>query len=491
MLIFTTSIKDSHMRFSLRIFFGYFLLVSLLAAYVLSLVKDEIKPAVRQSSEEVLVDTANLLAELIQPDFVAGRLDDGRFARAMQQFAARNPQAKVWGVARDKTFLRVYVTDAKGIVQLDSTGQAVGQDFSQWRDVALTLRGEYGARSTLADAKDPLSTIMHVAAPIKDGDKIIGVLTVARPNWAMQPFIERSEGKLWRAGIVLLLVGLGIGALFSWWLSHGITKLTRFAKDVSAGQAAAIPSFTANRELTTLAEALGAMREKLEGKAYVENYVHGLTHELKSPLAGIRGAAEILTEEGRALNESDHARFVGHIRNESDRMQQIVDRLLQLATLEARHGLKDAQPCNLYHLIREVIAALTPQAGTRQIQLTASDEIQALTLNAEAFLLQQAIRNLLQNALDFTPEGGHIELALLNKGIAVQITVNNNGEAIPDYALERLFERFYSLPRPNTGQKSTGLGLALSRTIVQLHGGEIRIGNVEGGVEAIIELPHA
>ncbi|QZA77267.1 two-component system sensor histidine kinase CreC [Deefgea tanakiae] len=479
------------MRFSLRIFFGYFLLVSLLAAYVLSLVKDEIKPAVRQSSEEVLVDAANLLAELIQPDFAAGRLDDGRFARAMQQFAARNPQAKVWGVARDKTFLRVYVTDAKGIVKLDSSGQSIGQDYSQWRDVALTLRGQYGARSTLADAKDPLSTIMHVAAPIKDGDKIIGVLTVARPNWAMQPFIERSEGKLWRAGIVLLLVGLGIGALFSWWLSHGITQLTRFAKDVSAGQTAEIPTFTANRELTTLAEALGAMREKLEGKAYVENYVHGLTHELKSPLAGIRGAAEILFDEGRALNEADHARFVGHIRVESDRMQQIVDRLLQLATLEARHGLKEAALCNLYDLIHEVITVLSPQAGTRQIQLIACDGLQSQSIKAEAFLLKQAIRNLLQNALDFTPDGERIQVQLVSKGISTQIRLINDGESIPDYALERLFERFYSLPRPSTGQKSTGLGLALTRTIVELHGGTVKIANVDGGVEAVIELPNA
>jgi len=475
------------MRFSLRIFFGYFLLVSLLAAYVLSLVKEEIKPAVRQSSEEVLVDTANLLAELIQPDFVAGRLDDGRFARAMQQFAARNPQAKVWGVDRNKTFLRVYVTDAKGIVKLDSSGQSIGQDYSQWRDVLLTLRGEYGARSTLADAKDPLSTIMHVAAPIKDGDKIIGVLTVARPNWAMQPFIERSEGKLWRAGIVLLLVGLGIGALFSWWLSHGITKLTRFAQDVSAGQPAPVPRFVANRELTSLATALGAMRDQLDGKTYIENYVHELTHELKSPLAGIRASAEILHDD---LADADKTRFLLHIDTEVARIQHIVDYLLQLASLEARNELQDSQIINMYELITLQIDALRSQAGERTIEL---DAVETGFVLGEAFLLGQALRNVLQNAIDFTQRDGKIciQLKHTSDGIGWQINIYNDGEPIPDYALNRLFDRFYSLPRPN-GQKSTGLGLVLTRTIIQLHGGQIQIANAEqGGVIVRIKLPSA
>ena len=475
------------MRFSLRIFFGYFLLVSLLAAYVLSLVKDEIKPAVRQSSEEVLVDTANLLAELIQPDFVAGRLDDGRFARAMQQFAARNPQAKVWGVDRDKTFLRVYVTDAKGIVKLDSSAQAIGQDYSQWRDVALTLRGQYGARSTLADAKDPLSTIMHVAAPIKDGDKIIGVLTVARPNWAMQPFIERSESKLWRAGLVLLIVGLGIGALFSWWLSHGITQLTRFAQDVSAGQPAPVPRFVANRELTSLATALGAMRDQLDGKSYIENYVHELTHELKSPLAGIRASAEILHDD---LAANDKTRFLQHIDTEVARMQHIVDYLLQLASLEARNELQEPQIIDLRKLIAQQINALGSQAGERTIEV---DVHEIGFVLGEAFLLGQALRNVLQNAIDFTPNDGTIRIQVehASDGIGLHINIYNNGEAIPYYALSRLFDRFYSLPRPN-GQKSTGLGLVLTRTIMQLHGGQITLANAEqGGVLVQIKLPKA
>ncbi|XZG69161.1 two-component system sensor histidine kinase CreC [Chitinibacteraceae bacterium HSL-7] len=471
------------MRFSLRIFLGYFLLVALLAVLLLKLVGDEIKPAVRQSTEEVLIDTANLLAEAVQADFVAGRLSESRFAAALSAFATRDPKASVWGVARSRTFLRVTITDAQGRVVLDSTGRNVGDDFSQWRDVYLTLRGQYGARSTRDDAKDPLSTVMHVAAPIRDGGRIVGVLTVARPNWAMQPYIERSEGRLWRAGAILLVAGLVLGALFSWWLSRSITRLTTFAHDVSAGKPVAVPQFVANRELAQLAGALGEMRDKLEGKAYVEEYVHGLTHELKSPLAGIRASAELL-EDG--LAPDDQARFVGHIQAETARMQQIVDYLLQLATLEARRELKDPQPFAVAALVAQVTTALSLQLAPFKLSCDVAD---GLTVTGERFLLEQALRNLVQNAVDFTPAGGVIAIsAAAGEGGGVVIRVFNAGPPIPDYALPRLFERFYSLPRPHTGQKSTGLGLALTQAVAGLHGGDVALANVDGGVAATLRL---
>ncbi len=441
------------MRFSWRIFAGYFLLLGLLAAYVVSVVRDEIKPAMRRSAEAVLLDTANLLAEMVQPDMVAGRLDDGRLAATLQRFAARQPQAEVWGVRQDHTQLRVYLTDARGVVLLDSAGQAVGQDYSRWRDVALTLRGQYGARSTLADAANPLSTVMYVAAPVRDGQRIIGVLTVSRPNLAMQPHIERSEAKLGRLIGVVLLAALLLGALFSWWLSRGITRLTRFADSVSAGGSEPLPHFAANRELDTLAQALGRMRSELDGKAYVEHYVHDLTHELKSPLAGLRASAELLQDD---LPPADRARFLQHIDSESVRLQQIVDHLLQL-------GARRVTP-----------AATLPQA----------------TVAGDAFLLRQALRNILQNAIDFTADHGAITLQLQPVAGGWQLQIANDGPPVPDYALPRLFERFYSLPRPH-GPKSSGLGLALTRTIVQLHGGDIRLANQPPGVCVTLQLPAA
>lgn len=478
------------MRFSTRIFLGYFLLVALLAAYVLNLVREEIKPAMRQSAEEVLLDTANLLAVMVQPDFVVDRLDDGRFAAALEQFSSRQFSAKITDITHERTYMRVYVTDAHGIVLLDSDQKDVGQNYSRWRDVSRTLRGEYGARTSLSDPENPLSSVMYVAAPIKKGDQIVGVLSVSRPNWAMQPYVTLSENKLAHMTIVIILVGLLAGALFSWRLSRSITQLTDFARNVSTGKSVVVPRFIANRELTSLANALGTMRDELDGKSYIENYAHELTHELKSPLAGIRASAELLQDE---LSTADRQRFLQHIEAEVIRMQRVVDYLLQLASVEARHELQNAKLCSLKTLIQDQIDALVSQREQRQMTFAVSSNVTRDTVNGESFLLGQVLRNVLQNALDFTDSKGRISVTLEQiidqSEIGLKLTIYNDGEKIPDYAIDKVFDRFYSLPRSN-GQKSTGLGLVLTRAIVELHGGKITLTNaVERGVEVVITLP--
>src|SRR3546814_12772057 len=98
--------------------------------------------------EDTLADTANVLAELATDDFLAGHIDDGRFAARVRGLADRDIDARIWGFRKHSSDYRVYATDARGIVVFDSSGRDVGREYSRWNDVYLTLRGEYGARST-------------------------------------------------------------------------------------------------------------------------------------------------------------------------------------------------------------------------------------------------------------------------------------------------------------------------------------------------------
>jgi two-component system sensor histidine kinase CreC len=461
-----------------------FLFVGLTGYFVLSTVMDEIRPGVRQSTEETLVDTANLLAEILRDDVKNGTLGQSRLPELLRAYGARSPQADIWGVRKNAVNHRIYVTDVHGIVLLDSAGQALGQDYSRWNDVYLTLHGKYGARSSRENSDDPDSSVMYVAAPIRDGETIIGVVSVSKPNRTLQPYIERSQRRLAWLGAGLIVLGLLVGGLLSWWLSGALRRLTRYAQAVSEGQRAELPRYRGG-ELAQLATAVERMRVQLEGKAYVERYVHTLTHELKSPLAAIRGAAELL--EGEMPGEQ-RARFVGNIAGESQRLQQLVERLLNLAQVEQRQGLEERVRVPLRELVDALLQANLARLGGHPLENLIGADAQVL---GEPFLLRQALGNLLDNALDFTPAGGLLRFSASRQGQAWRLSLYNQGPSIPDYALERLTERFYSLPRPGSGRKSTGLGLNFVAEVAALHGGELRIGNVEGGVEAVLLLPAA
>ena len=464
------------MKIGLRIFLGYFLIVALAALLLARVFVEEVKPGVRQAMEDTLVDTANLLAELATDDFLAGRIDVGSFARRVRALAGRDFGADFWGFDKRGSSYRVYVTDARGIVVFDSTGEALGADYSRWNDVYLTLRGEYGARSTAATPEDPDSTVMHVAAPIRDGQgAIAGVLTVAKPNRALQPFIDRSEGVILRWGAVLMGTALLVGLFAAWWLARQLGGLRRYAHAVTAGERASPPR--AAGEFGELGDALETMRARLEGKQYVEQYVHALTHEMKGPLAAIRGSAELLETP---LPESDRARFAGSILVQSERLAQMIDKLLALAAVEHRQRIERPETVDLVELAGEVVESSAPRLARRRVELRLDADATA-RVSGDRFLLRQALANLVDNALDFAPDRSVVELGVHRRGSDVVVEVCDEGPGVPDYALPRVFERFYSLPRPMGGSRSSGLGLCFVAEVAALHGGASTLANRDGG----------
>lgn len=475
------------MRLSVRVFLGFFLIVGLAAFFLLNTFMKEVRPGVRQGMEVALVDTANLLAELAAEDFRAGTFSQGRIAKAMRGYEQRELRARIWGIDKQAADFRVYLTDDQGRLLFDSAGDAPGTDYSRWNDVQRTLRGEYGARSTRIDPKDESTSTMHVAAPVMDGTRLLGVLTVAAPTASVLPFAQRSQQRVVLAGLALMGSALVIGLGLSWWLTRSIGRLQAYAREVSEGRKAALPNLGAG-ELSELGVALESMREKLEGRQYVERYVHALTHEMKSPLAGIRGAAELLQEE---MPEPDRHRFLTHIQEQEGRLRRLVDRMLDLATLQHRQGLQGPERLSLPRLVQRVLeskaAVITQRALRLDIAIPEGAEVWG-----EAFLLEQALSNLLDNAIQFSPEGGTLAIAVSPSPDGPRLTVRDQGPGIPAYALERVMEPFYSLPRPNAQPKSTGLGLSFVSEIAKLHHGRVEVRNLpEGGVEASLLLGEA
>ena len=482
------------MKISLKIFLGYFLLVGLAAWFVLTIFVDEVKPGVRQAMEDTLVDTANVLAEFAANDVKTGNIQTGAFAQSLAQYKARATKASIWGVKKQAADYRVYITDVNGVVIFDSSNLALGQDYSRWNDVYLTLRGKYGVRSSPMVAGDEKGdTVMYIAAPILDSNKpdgknIIGSLTVAKANRTLLPFIERAQHKIIRWGALLLVLSLIIGALFTWRFTRKINALREYAVKVAKGEKTTAPS-SSNDELSELAKAMQSMRSELDGKQYIQENVQHLTHELKSPITAIQGAVELISPN---MPPADQARFLAQIKAQVNRVQTIIQNMLGLASLEHQQQLQQVSNVNLHDLIQTQITHLSQKTHALEANIHAACR-EDVVISADSFLLGQAIYNLLENALDFSAKNSTIQVTVLEENQHLQIHVQDQGVGIPDYALDKIFDKFYSLPRPantkNANQKSTGLGLNFVQEVAKLHGGNVTLKNhADGGAIATLTI---
>ena len=333
-----------------RILIVYLLIVGGGVFYLVRHTLDELRPRYLESMEESLVDAANLLAHAVGVAAIReGEIDVPSVRAALAGGFERRFFAPVYTLDKEQVDLRVYVTDRHGRVRYDSAGEAEGQDYSRWLDVSRTLRGEYGARATRVDPHDDNALVIYIAAPLlTPGGETVGVLSVGKPTESINELVRAARRRLALSGAIGggLLVLLGVA--FSLWIATPIARLTEYARALRDGRPAQLPRL-AGREAGELQQAFDEMRAALDGKAYVERYVQTLTHEIKSPLSAIRGAAEILAENPPA---EAREKFIANIRAETGRIQRIVDQLLQLASLEARKARAEFSRLDLATLAR-------------------------------------------------------------------------------------------------------------------------------------------
>ena len=184
---------------------------------------------------------------------------------------------------------------------------------------------------------------------------------------------------------------------------------------------------------------------------------------------------------------ADRQRFVANIRAQSGRLETMIRKLLALADVEQRQRLEVREPVRLAPLLAQLGSELEPRARQRVVTLRLAADASPDLVAGDPFLLRQAIANLLENAIDFAPPDSEVTVRLERRGGALAIAVADHGPGIPDYALPRVFERFYSLPRPHGADKSTGLGLCFAREVATLHHGDVTLANRPGG-GALAEL---
>lgn len=451
---------------------------------------DDLEFQTFQASEEAMVDAAHLFASAAEAHLYDESLPPELLTAFESTFTnAHQRQFKANIFVKEKTYVSIdcYLTDNNGIVVFDSQNERVGQDLSTFHDVYKTKRGKYGARSSRTSENDARTSVMYVGAPINFNGKVIGVATAYKAQKELLPFIDKRRGQILRPTIAIALAILFLIWSVLFWLYRPIGRLAEYARRITGGERPSFPLLGKGQEVNSLGKALRDMREALEGRSYVENYTQTLTHELKSPLAAIRGSAELLDED---MPREERIHFLSNIRNEVERSERLINRLLHLSTLEGKTELQKREPIDLQDLIEESVRLLQSQANLKGIEFKVILPPARLTFHGDYYILRAALENLIQNALDFTPDGSTIEVYLTTFGKEVTLSVRDHGHGFPYFALEKAFDRFYSHRPENSGSKGSGLGLTFVREAAQLHGGNANIENSpSGGAIVTIRLP--
>jgi two-component system, OmpR family, phosphate regulon sensor histidine kinase PhoR len=223
-------------------------------------------------------------------------------------------------------------------------------------------------------------------------------------------------------------------------------------------------------------------------EAVKRDFVVNASHELRTPLTSIVGSLEML--EGKV--RGDDERWVEAIRRNADRMAAIVQDMLLLSRLEARGAEPSPAPVDLARLVRDVAGMVAHRAETQGLTLSVSVEAGVPPLEADGFLLEQMLVNLVDNALKYT-EKGSVEIRLAAENGSIRIEVRDSGIGIPPESLPRIFERFYVVDKSRSRKLGgTGLGLAIVKHIVNVHRGTIDVESTPGqGTRFVVRLPRA
>ena len=320
--------------------------------------------------------------------------------------------------------------------------------------------------------------LLAAAQPVQleRGTEPFGWLVVAKPVTELREQWLTLLGRL----ALALAVGIALGAVLFWWLSHRLTEpvlaLTRATQDVAAGRYdVAIPEAKGSDEISLLTDRFRRMVSQLaEAEQLKRSFLMSVSHELRTPLTAIRGHVEALREG--IVTEPDQVQgSLDIVAAETDRLERLVGDVLDLAKLQADRFTVRNEEVDLGRVLDHVHGAFAEEARRREIDYRVEADGEPPVIVSDGDRVLQVISNLLSNAFRWTPDGGRVDLQLASSNGAVRVDVVDSGPGVPLEDRERIFEPFIS-----QDVDGTGLGLPIARELALALGGRVELSSEPG-----------
>ncbi|MCP4675308.1 MAG: HAMP domain-containing protein [Deltaproteobacteria bacterium] len=390
---------------------------------------------------------------------------------------------------RAKTFnlSSARVLDENGCT-ISSTGTWLGACFSDLPEVRDALEGRYSAimRERISDENKPaFSSIsrrgdirVFIATPVFSDGAVAGVVWMSRTSMAPLKAAWLNRRPLF-AGLLTCIVLAALTSLFlAWAITRPIRQITEAAESIARGDATRPldPRGFAFAEIRTLGAALGTMTDQLSDRArYIADFAANVSHELKSPITAIRGAAELLREEWEEMPKDQRFRFLGNIEADASRMERLVARLLELARIQSA-------PESSEELALADFLARVAESYKGRVSFNADGAPEKTSINPDH--LESAVRNLLDNAIRHGGEE-QVDLFVKTESGRVSISVSDRGPGISEANQRRIFDRFFTTERDRGG---TGLGLAIVGAVAKTRGQEVSLKTGPNGTTFTLKI---
>ena len=480
-------------RFKLNIGTKLFLLYFIISSSVLWLFAQR---ASFESAKSIMLEVSSLMSRVASQNNKDGEIDLETFESLIVNYLRSQRNTIDKNSPQKLENLAIYVTNNDGLLVLDSRGLTLGTDMRLNNEVESALSGVSDTTNfTIVDATESKKSrgaiveyflkprYLNASNPIYgDNGEILGAVVVVAPLIDLM-----DETYFFRFIFYIFVLSLLFGFLGSYRISRNIKRLQKYISNLFSADEAVMPDL--NNQFNELARTIKEARADVELKDDVEQYIDTLAHELRTPITGIQLTAENLLSP---MSDNQRKRFVENILKSNKHMELLVNRLLELSRIERRENLKDVETLNILEVVNNVLDAPSRAKTILEKNIKVDIQINSSTsLKAEKILLEQAIGNVVNNALDFSPTSGTITIKASQTNAAISIIVLDDGPGIPPQVINKLFTRFFSVSRPDTGNRGNGLGLRFVRKIMQLHGGEVILQNrfIQKGAEAKLRFP--
>lgn len=376
-----------------------------------------------------------------------------------------------------------------------------GEEAPGPRQFSEVQRAIAGAPGTVVRVSTDGQTIVYAAAPIQRAGLVRGALLLSTREGDVDRIIADERWAL----VMVFLVAAGIMLILSvamaGTIAEPVRRLSEAADRVRRGTRARheIPDFSERSDeigqlSASLRDMTGALYSRIEA---IERFAADVSHELKNPLTSLRSAVETLP---LAKSPESRARLIEVIVHDVKRLDRLITDISDASRLDAELQRGEARVVEIAALLTTIIGmrrdvAKEGEASIRLLIDEAAARAGRLSVKGNDSRLVQVFDNLIENALSFSPPDGEVRVAARRIGNQIEVSVEDDGPGIPDHAIEKIFERFYT-DRPDHGfGQHSGLGLSISRQIAEAHGGTIRAGNASradgspGGARFTVLLP--